>query len=54
MTWLILFEEVEGVKPCKVAAVVSIDHKTKMKKTKERHEAEGETKVSGVRGLGEE
>ena len=39
-------------------AVVSIGQETKTKKktkkTKERHKAEEETKVSGVRGLGEE
>ena len=34
--------------------VVSIGQKTKTKKTKERHKAEAETKVSGVMWLGEE
>ena len=54
VTWLVLFEGFEWVKPCKFAIVVSISQKTKTKKTKERHKAEGETKVSGVRWLGEE
>ena len=35
VTWLVLFEGCEWVKPCKFAVVVSIDQKTKTKK-KER------------------
>ena len=54
VTWLVLFERPECVKPCNFAAVVSIDHKMKTKKTKQRYKAEEETKFSGVRSLGEE
>ena len=33
MTWLVFFEEFDCVKPCKFAVRVSIDKKTKTKKT---------------------
>ena len=48
MAWLVLFEGFERVKPCKFAVVASIGQKTKTKK------ADGGTKFSGVRWLGEE
>ena len=51
---LILFDGFEWVKPCKFAVVVSIGQKVKTKKTKGRQKADGETKFSGVRWLGEE
>ena len=39
LTWLVLFDGSERVKPCKFAAVVSIGQKTKTKKTKKRQKA---------------
>ena len=50
---LVLFDEFEGVKPCKFVVVVSIGQKAKTnKKTKERKKADGKEKFSGVRWLG--
>ena len=51
---LVLSDEFEWAKPCKFAVVVSIGQKAKTKKTKEGQKADGGTKFSGVRWIGEE
>ena len=45
LTWLVLFDGSECVKPCKFAAMVSIGQKTKTKKTKERQKTDRKRNV---------